>query len=211
MKPLKTISLLIVTITVSSLFSFNCTSKDSNKVDSTKEDTLWNEKVQNVFFDTPFGASKQEVCYNFEKLGVSISPLFSNDSCLVFHSLPDCVIKFAGLEFTQVDALFNKNNKLFAIGFIKTYEYREDALERYKYLEKVLSQKYKLSEYMPDDSTFIAMKRAYGKNACRASVSCCTYEALVGGEIRYSTRLWYTDDNIEKEEVNLDEVNLDEL
>lgn len=40
--------------------------KISDGVKEKTQDTVFNEKIQGVFFDTPFGASKEDVIKNFE-------------------------------------------------------------------------------------------------------------------------------------------------
>lgn len=74
--------LLIIFLLATTIIVFSCKNNNNVKVsdkDSTKVDTLWNEKVQNEFFDTPFGASKQEVIKNFAKHGFTYNKVLSTE------------------------------------------------------------------------------------------------------------------------------------
>ena len=67
-------TILILSILLVSICSCVNSNKGSkSQYSSTAEDTLYNDNIQGVFFDTPFGASKKEVINNFESMAFMLS------------------------------------------------------------------------------------------------------------------------------------------
>lgn len=194
--------LLILLLLATTMNLFSCKNSNSGKVsysykDSFQVDTLWNEKVQNVFFDTPFGASKQEVIKNFAKHGFTYNRTFSGEERLVFDYRGAKYYNFGGMSWELLDVYFN-NGKFTAISFYTPYKDKAEAISGYENIADVLSKKYYLTTTEPDDSTVYGIQCALSKSNIIAQVRCYRYES-VGKEIFYSTELFYADENIEYE------------
>lgn len=159
--------------------------------DSTKTDTLWNAQVQNEFFDTQFGASKEEVINNFKKHGFTLEKRYSTDDGLVFNYTKSKYYTFGGMNWELLNVSIS-NGKFSGIDFYTPNKDKAAAMTSYKGLEEALSKKYKLTDVLPQDTTVYAKKRAYGKNGCISTVCCFRYEA-VNKEIFYSAGLSYAD------------------
>ena len=75
---MKTIrNLLILALIVSFVCLFSCKNGIIGK-SSTKVDTVLNAKIQDTFFDTKFGASREEVIKNFAKHGFILNGVLTN-------------------------------------------------------------------------------------------------------------------------------------
>jgi len=188
-------SLLATTITV-----FSCKNNNSVKVsdkDSTKVDTLWNEKVQNEFFDTPFGASKKEVIKNFAKHGFTYNKVLSSEQRLVFDHQGSRYYNFGGMSWELLNVYIN-DGKFSAISFYTPIKDKAEAISNYEGIADVLSKKYYLTSIEPNDSTVYGVQCALSKSNIIAQVSCYRYESI-GKEIFYTAELSYADTNIENE------------
>lgn len=170
---------------------------NTSSEDSTKVDTLWNDQVQDIFFDTPFGASREEVISNFRMHGFTLSDI-STENRLSFD-YKSKYYSFGGMSWEQLDVNLI-NGRFYSICFYNPRKDKTAALSDYEGIANILSKKYKLTDYDSGDTTVFFNKRAYGKNSCRASASCFRYEAI-NNEVFYASQLSYTDEDIEKEEV----------
>ena len=159
--------------------------------DSTKTDTLWNAQVQNEFFDTQFGASKEEVINNFKKHGFTLEKRYSTDDVLLFNYTKSKYFTFGGMNWERLN-LYLSNGKFFSIYFYSPQKDKAAAMGVYNGLEDAMSKKYKLTNKDLKDTTFYANKVAYGRNGCRALIVCQRYES-VEREIFYSAGLQYSD------------------
>lgn len=164
-----------------------------------KIDTLWNETVQNVFFDTPFGASRDEVIKNFAKHGFTLNRSVSNDTWLAFDYNKSDYYSFGGMTWENLN-VFLTNGKFSSIEFYNPKKDKAEALDAYNGIVKELSGKYKLTtiEPEPGDTTVYGKKNAYSKSGCRAWVKCYRYESI-GNEIFYTATLGYINDSIANE------------
>lgn len=179
---------------------FSCKNAKSGKasdIDSSKVDTLWNEKVQNVFFDTPFGASKREVIKNFAKHGVSYNRVLSSEQRLVFDHMGSKYYNFGGMSWELLN-VYIYDGKFSAISFYTPIKDKAEAISNYEGIADVLSKKYYLTTIEPDDSTVYGVQCALSKSNIIAIVTCYRYES-VEKEIFYTAELSYADTNIEEE------------
>lgn len=198
MKTSRLLLILFLLSTAMTMFSCKNTIKGNvSDKDSTKVDTLWNEKVQNEFFDTPFGASKQEVVKNFAKHGFTYNKVLSTEQRLVFDHQGSRYYNFGGMSW-QLLNVFITDGKFSAISFYTPIKDKATAISNYESIADVLSKKYYLTSIEPDDSTVYGVQCALSKSNIIAQVSCYRYES-VGKEIFYTAELSYADTNIEDE------------
>ena len=169
-------------------------SKNTSSEDSTKVDTLWNAKVQDTFFDTKFGASKEEVIKNFAKHGFRLDKEYSEKDFLVFYHTPKNRFEFGGLIWEGVQVFFT-NKKFSAIRFFTPTKDKPTAISDFNSISEVISQKYRLTKIEPKDTLTYAVKRAYCKSGIIAWVTCYRYESF-GKEIYFTAELGYHDTNI---------------
>ncbi|MBQ9585418.1 MAG: hypothetical protein IJR20_05395 [Muribaculaceae bacterium] len=169
-------------------------SKNTSSEDSTKVDTLWNAKVQDTFFDTKFGASKEEVIKNFAKHGFRLDKEYSEKDFLVFYHTPKNRFEFGGMTWENLNVHL-ANDKFYCIRFYTPTKDKATAISYFKDIAEEVSQKYKLTVIEPEDTTIYGKKRAYCKSGLRAVVSCFRYES-VDKEIFYAATLGYMDENL---------------
>lgn len=190
-------TLLILALMTSIVCLFSCKNgvggKSSDK-DSTKVDTLWNEKVQDTFFGTKFGASKEEVIKNFAKHGFRLDIKYSNKDFLIFHHIPKKSFEFGGMTWENLD-VYLANDKFHAIRFCTPTKDKATAISNYNIIANVLSQKYKLTNFEPKDTINYGLKVIFCKSGIYSWLHCYRYESL-GKEIFYTAQLGYEDTNL---------------
>lgn len=174
----------------------SCNGKASSE-QSTKIDTLWNDKVQNVFFDTPFGASKDEVIKNFAKHGFSVMKKISNDKTLHFAYNKSKYYSFGGMSWEMLNVSLT-NGKFSYITFYNASRDKSDAISKYNSLVDEVSKKYKLTCVECEDSTVYGKVVVFSKSGNKAEVSCDRSES-VNKNIFFYVSLSYCDTNLENE------------
>lgn len=171
--------------------------KNTSSEDSTKVDTLWNAKVQDTFFDTKFGASREEVIENFAKHGFSLYEDYSQDNFLVFNHTPKDIFEFGGMLWENLHVHL-VNDKFYAIRFYTPTKDKATAISDFKRIAEVVSQKYKLTEIESEDTTIYYKKRMYSKSGITGVIVCYRYESA-DKEIFYTAELGYYDSNLDEE------------
>lgn len=174
----------------------SCNGKASSE-QSTKIDTLWNDKVQNVFFDTPFGASKDELIKNFAKHGFIVKKKVSNDETLHFAYSKSEYYSFGGMPWELLRVSLT-NGKFSYIVFYNANRDKAAAISDYNSLVDEVSKKYKLTNIECEDSTVYGKVVAFCKSGNKAQVSCVRNESI-GKDIFYYVSLSYCDTNLENE------------
>ena len=201
MKISRIIFIIAIITVVIGTFSCKGTGEDNKSGESsTQVDTLWNDDIQTVFFDTPFGASRQEVVNNFARHGFYLRN-YSTKDFLPFYSQKGQYFEFGGMTWENLDVTL-KNGKFYTIRFYYPYKDKSQALNNFEGIANALAKKYKLTNFYPNDSTVLINRRAYGRNSCRASASCYRYES-VSHETFYASQLSYTDEDIENEDIEV--------
>ena len=144
---------------------------NSNKTTSNKEelDTVWNEKVQNSFYDLKLGTptSVEQIVNSLEKHGFYFIKEYSTDESLHFRFHESQYFTFGGLTWEMLD----------------NYNYIKDAIEN----------KYLPTSVQPKDTTIYEKTLYFGRNNVRAAVSCYRYETvtkkiMIGTELSYSQK-----------------------
>lgn len=178
--------------------SFSLKTGDSDSVaDSTATtDTLWNESVQTVFFDTHFGATAQEVVDNFSQYGLILLENLSDDDALVFGHKSD-YYNFGGMQWVNLTVNMN-NGKFYNISFYNPRDTKEEAIADFNNVVANVEKKYKLMDFDPKDSTIYLFKRAYTKSHYIAGVVCYSYKDDENNTC-YTTSLDYTDTDLQNQ------------
>lgn len=179
------------------LVTFTIGCKDS-KSDSHATEKNMNESIQNTFFDTPFGASKEEVIKNFGNHGLHFSQEISNENPLFFCSANSEFFSFGNMSWSCINVFLN-NNKFYQIDFYNPKKEKQSAISDYNGILSAISEKYKLTKEEPEDTTTYARSVGYGNNNSRVKVSCYKYETLVSHELWYTASLSYINDSIAEE------------
>lgn len=200
-------ALIVLALMTTVICMFSCkngingksSNKDSTIVDtlskdSTKVDTLWNDSVQHVFFDTPFGASEDELIKNFAKHGLKLNKDASDFgfSMLVFNPAPGKRITFEGMTWERVQVYLA--NKFDYISFYtKGTKNKATAISNFNNVVDKLSQKYILTKIEPDSAHIKAdeVRMVFSKSGLRAKVFCGEVECLDKKDNYYDTQLDY--------------------
>lgn len=168
-------------------FSATVTAGDD---DSTQVDTLWNDSIQHEFFETLFGASRQDVIDNFTKHGFVLLDDMSDDDMLIFGHKGAETYPFGGMQWENL-TVYLTNGKFSGISFYTPREDKDSAMKDYDAIVKVLSQKYQLTESQPD-STMYKVTRAYSHTPYIVGVGCYSYDSADGKKC-YTSSLDYND------------------
>ena len=171
--------------------------KKTSSEDSTKVDTLWNAKVQDTFFDTKFGASREEVIKNFAKHGFTLNKSLSSDNRLVFDYNKSKYYTFGGMGWELLN-VYLTDRKFSSITFYSPMKDKAEAISSYEGIVDELSKKYKLTSIEPEDTITFGIKGVFGKVGIYSWICCYRYES-VSKEIFYAAELGYTDTNISEE------------
>ena len=191
-----TIAVMVATVALPSCnFSFSVGSGDNDSIaDSTATtDTLWNDSVQTVFFDTHFGATAQEVVDNFSQYGLILLENLSDDDALVFGHKSD-YYNFGGMQWVNLTVNMN-NGKFYNISFYNPRDTKEEAMADFN---NVVANVEKLMDFDPKDSTIYLFKRAYTKSHYIAGVVCYSYKDDENNTC-YTTSLDYTDTDLQNQ------------
>ena len=178
-------------------------SKPESKSNSTED--YMNEKIQNVFFDTPFGASREELIRNFAKHGFDVNKKISTEDLVSFYPVDTTsyyrtskkFYSFGGRSWKYLTVFIN-NGKFSVIKFQTSYNDKAAALGDFESLLSDISKKYNVSEAEPRDTTVYKVHFGSDKQNREVEVYCERGES-VGGDLYYYVILRYEDLNISKE------------
>ena len=159
-----------------------------------------NEFVQDTFYDTRFGATREEVVQNFTAHGFSYDKAVSNEGILLFYPTDKLYFTFGNRNWQIINVQFY-NNKFSAILFYDPQKEKFSAETKYKNILSEVKSKYKMTESAISDTTTYARNVGLGKNKCNITVEYKMYET-VGHEKMYSAYLIYTNDSISSEPSN---------
>ena len=169
---------------------------NSNKTTSNKEelDTVWNEKVQNSFYDLKLGTptSVEQIVNSLEKQGFYFIKEYSTDESLHFRFLESQYFTFGGLTWEMLD-IYREGDVLQAVYFRNSSLDKAESIQNYNYIKDAIENKYLPTSVQPKDTTTYEKTLYFGKNNVRAAVSCYRYETvtkkiMIGTELSYSQK-----------------------
>lgn len=166
---------------------------NSNKTTSNKEelDTVWNEKVQNSFYDLKLGTptSVEQIVNSLEKHGFYFVKEYSTDEILHFRFRESRYFSFGGLSWTMLD-MYRKGDVLEEVSFRNSSLDKAESIQGYNNIKNAIENKYLPTSVQPKDTTTYEKTLYFGRNNVGATISCFRYET-VSNEIMISTTLSY--------------------
>lgn len=170
----------------------------SNKTASNTEelDTVWNEKVQNSFYDLKLGApaSVEQIVNSLKKHGFYFIKECSTDESLHFRFLESQYFTFGGLTWEMLD-IYREGDVLQAVYFRNSSLDKAESIQNYNYIKDAIENKYLPTSVQPKDTTIYEKTLYFGRNNVRAAVSCYRYETVTK-KIMIGTSLSYSQKNI---------------
>ena len=169
---------------------------NSNKTTSYKEelDTVWNEKVQNSFYDLKLGTptSVEQIVNSLEKHGFYFIKEYSTDESLHFRFHESQYFTFGGLTWEMLD-IYREGDVLQAVYFRNSSLDKAESIQNYNYIKNAIENKYLPTSVQPKDTTIYEKTLYFGRNNVRAAVSCYRYETvtkkiMIGTELSYSQK-----------------------
>lgn len=169
---------------------------NSNKTTSNKEelDTVWNEKVQNSFYDLKLGTptSVEQIVNSLEKHGFYFIKEYSTDESLHFRFLESQYFTFGGFTWEMLD-IYREGDVLQAVYFRNSSLDKAESIQNYNYIKDAIENKYLPTSVQPKDTTIYEKTLYFGRNNVRAAVSCYRYETvtkkiMIGTELSYSQK-----------------------
>ena len=169
---------------------------NSNKTTFNKEelDTVWNEKVQNSFYDLKLGTptSVEQIVNSLEKHGFYFIKEYSTDESLHFRFLESQYFTFGGLTWEMLD-IYREGDVLEAVYFRNSSLDKAESIQNYNYIKDAIENKYLPTSVQPKDTTIYEKTLYFGRNNVRAAVSCYRYETvtkkiMIGTELSYSQK-----------------------
>ena len=164
---------------------------------SGKEQDNMNESIQTIFFDTSFGATKEEVISNFKKHGFALVSFVSNDNILRFSPINGMYFSFGNMSWEDMRVSLN-NNKFCAIEFYNAYKEKFSAESDYNSILSALKAKYKMAEEELSDTLTYKIQRGIDGKGHVVIVYYQKAESF-NNEIWFYSCLLYSDTNIEDE------------
>ncbi len=194
----KYILLILVTLCMVSCNSNKKTTYVNGEKQETR-DTIFNDKIQGVFFDTPFGASKEEVIKNFKAHDLVFNDVTSSNALLHFYNRHGRFYTFGNMQWEMLD-VYMSNGKFYGINFMNYSEDKAAAIENYDNILKAVSAKYNMMEREPQDTTTYKLSSGYTKSFPRrvVTVACYRYESI-SKKILQGISLTYDDEESESE------------
>lgn len=168
----------------------------SNKTASNTEelDTVWNEKVQNSFYDLKLGipTSVEQIVNSLEKYGFHFIKEYSTDESLHFRFHESQYFTFGGLTWEMLD-IYREGDVLQAVYFRNSSLDKAESIQNYNYIKDAIENKYLPTSVQPKDTTIYEKTLYFGRNNVRAAVSCYRYETvtkkiMIGTELSYSQK-----------------------
>lgn len=165
----------------------------SNKTASNTEelDTVWNEKVQNSFYDLKLGTptSVEQIVNSLEKHGFYFVKEYSTDELLHFGFRQSQYFTFGGLSWEILD-IYRKGDVLQAVAFKNCSLDKAESIQDYNNIKNAIENKYLPTSVQPKDTTTYEKTLYFGRNNVGATISCYRYET-VSKKIMISTTLSY--------------------
>ena len=169
---------------------YSCGGKSNNEEPTEKVDTVWNEKVQDVFFDAKFGDSIPDVVKKFGKHDFILLENISTDALLHFSSTQGRYFTFGNIGWEMLDVIA-ENGRFTGIRFMNASDDKASALNHYNNLKNAIGAKYKITPVETSDTTVYAKCSIFGHNESAASISCYRYETI-SNDIKIAIQLYYS-------------------
>lgn len=178
------------------LIEISFISCNSNKTASNTEelDTVWNEKVQNSFYDLKLGTptSVEQIVNSLEKHGFYFIKEYSTDESLHFRFHESQYFTFGGLTWEMLD-IYREGDVLQAVYFRNSSLDKAESIQNYNYIKDAIENKYLPTSVQPKETTIYEKTLYFGRNNVRAAVSCYRYETvtkkiMIGTELSYSQK-----------------------
>lgn len=169
-----------------------CSCSSKKTASNTEElDTVWNEKVQNSFYDLKLGTptSVEQIVNSLGKHGFYFVKEYSTDELLHFGTRQSRYFSFGGLSWTMLD-IYRKGDVLQAVAFKNSSLDKAESIHDYNNIKNTIENKYLPTSVQPKDTTTYAQTRYFGRNNIGATVSCYRYET-VENKIMIGTTLTY--------------------
>ena len=167
----------------------------SNKTASNTEelDTVWNEKVQDSFYDLKLGTptSVEQIVNSLGKHGFYFVKEYSTDELLHFGTRQSRYFSFGGLSWTMLD-IYRKGDVLQAVAFKNSSLDKAESIHDYNNIKNTIENKYLPTSVQPKDTTTYAQTRYFGRNNIGATVSCYRYETVENKIIIGTTLTYWT-------------------
>lgn len=183
--------LILAFVCISSCNNSGKKSTSSNQVVSKNKATIINDNIQGVFFDTPFGASKEDVIKNISNHGFVLNLRNSTDVLLHFLPAKGTLFSFGNMNWEMLDIGFT-NEKFSYIRFMNARYDKGTAIHDYNSILSTVSTKYHMTEENPRDSTEFKLSVGYSNSNKIVWVTCFKYES------NYFVSLDYDDDEFNK-------------
>lgn len=169
-----------------------CSCSSKKTASNTEElDTVWNEKVQNSFYDLKLGTltSVEQIVNSLEKQGFYYVKEYSTDELLHFGFRQSQYFTFGGLSWEILD-IYRKGDVLQAVAFKNSSLDKAESIQDYNNIKNAIENKYLPTSVQPKDTTTYEKTLYFGRNNVGATISCYRYET-VSKEIMISTTLSY--------------------
>lgn len=138
------------------LIEISFISCNSNKTASNTEelDTVWNEKVQNSFYDLKLGTptSVEQIVNSLEKHGFYFIKEYSTDESLHFRFHESQYFTFGGLTWEMLD-IYREGDVLQAVYFRNSSLDKAESIQNYNYIKDAIENKYLPTSVQPKDTT----------------------------------------------------------
>ena len=153
-----------------------------------------NDHIQDTFFDTKFGASKEELIANFKKHDLEELSFVNSDDLLHFISIQSKKFSFGGFSWENLTVAFT-NGKFSAIQFYNAHKDKAQSISECNQIYDKINQKYNFLEDNLNDSTIFKQYVAIDHNQNSIVLTGCRYESM-GNEIYYTAILSYRNDSL---------------
>ena len=157
-----------------------------------KNDSVWNEKIQDTFYDMKLGdtLSIMDIVNNLYSKGFRFIATYSDEKVLRFDPLMSKSFSFGGLSWEHLN-IYRENGIFTKIDFYNVSKDKACALESYESIKGALQNKYKPTPQEPADTTVYAFCNFYGKNNVKVQCNCRRGES-VSKQIYIYTNLCYS-------------------
>lgn len=173
------------------LFMFSCGNRTSSEKKS--KDTVWNNKVQNTFYDMNLGDSISADSIIENLTSRNFTYYESPEERLCFTNNDGKVFSFGGFDWQNL-TVHRLNGKFQMIEFSVSYTDETEALCNYRIIKNYINRKYKLFNDSVRDQSQLAICTFWGKNNIAGGLTCFKGQVR-DGSIRYLIVLEYNDLN----------------
>ena len=154
--------------------------KENTDQNTQEQKIVYNDKIQNVFFGVPLGATKAEVIEGFAKQSFRVGS-YSTDSRLCFEKVDNYGYKVKRYTFGDMDwdhlYVNISNNRFQSIEFQSAYKNKESAIDCFDGILSTVSKKYHMYEDPQADTTCYERYVGRTENNQWVILQCSSYES----------------------------------